>query len=58
MNYSSFNQKRKNGQKLIHNSLEWKLRNLVRKHDLSQTSEILSFMNKEKQIYKLNMPLQ
>ena len=58
MNCSWFNQKRKNGQKLIHNSLEWKLRNLVRKHDLSQTPEILSFMNKEKQIYKLNMLLQ
>ena len=55
MNYSWFNQQRENGQKLIQNSLEWKLRNVARKNDLSQTPEILSFINKEKQIHKLNI---
>ena len=55
MNYSWFNQRRENGQKLMQNSLEWKLRNLARKNDFSQTPEILSFMIKEKQIYKLNI---
>ena len=39
----------------MQNSLEWKLRNLARKNDFSQTPEILSFMIKEKQIYKLNI---
>ena len=58
MNYSWFNQQRENGQKLIQNSLEWKLRNVARKNDLSQTPEILSFMNKEKHIHKLNIPSQ
>ena len=55
MNYSWFSQRRENGQKLMQNSLEWKLRNLARKNDFSQTPEILSFMIKEKQIYKLNI---
>ena len=58
MNYFWFNQQRENGQKLIQNSLECKLRNVARKNDLSQTPEILSFMNKEKQIHKLNIPSQ
>ena len=58
MNYSWFNQQRKNGQKLVQNSLVWKLRNIINKNDLSQTSEILRFMNKEKQIHKLNIPSQ
>ena len=58
MNYSWFNQQRKNGQKLVQNSLVWKLRNMINKNDLSQTSEILRFMNKEKQIHKLNIPSQ
>ena len=48
MNYSWFNQQRKNGQKLIQNSLVWKLRNVKHKKDLSQTPKILSFMNKKK----------
>ena len=52
MNYSWFNQQSKNGQKLIQNALEWKRRNVVR----SQTPKTISFMNKEKQIYKLNIP--
>ena len=47
MNYSWLNQQRENGQKLIQNFLEWKLRNVVSKNDLSQTSEILSFMNRK-----------
>ena len=42
----------------VQNSLEWKLRNVINKNDLSQTSEILRFMNKEKQIHKLNIPSQ
>ena len=58
MNYSWFNQQGENGQKLIQNALEWKLRNVVRKNDLSQTPKTLSFMNKEKQIHKLNIPSQ
>ena len=58
MNYYWFNQQRENGQKLIRNALEWKLRNVVRKYDLSQTPKTLSFMNKEKQIHKLNIPSQ
>ena len=58
MNYYWFNQQRENGQKLIQNALEWKLRNVVRKYDLSQTPKTLSFMNKEKQIHKLNIPSQ
>ena len=58
MNYSWFNQQRKNGQQLVQNSLVWKLRNIINKNDLSQTSEILRFMNKEKQIHKLNIPSQ
>ena len=58
MNYYWFNQQRENGQKLIQNALEWKLRNVVRKYDLSQTPKTLSFMNKEKQIHKLNKPSQ
>ena len=53
MNYSWFNQQRENGQKLIQNSLEWKLRNVVRKNDLSQTPEILSFMNKKNKFINL-----
>ena len=44
--------------KLIQNSIEWKLRNVARKNYLNQTPEILSFMNKEKQIHKLNIPSQ
>ena len=47
MNYSWLNQQRENGQKLIQNSLKQKLRNVVPKNDLSQTSEILSFMNRK-----------
>ena len=47
MNYSWLNQQRENGQKLIQNSLEQKLRNVVPQNDLSQTSEILSFMNRK-----------
>ena len=58
MNYYWFNQQRKNGQKLIENSLEWKLRDVKHKKDLSQTPKILSFMNKEKIIHKLNIPSQ
>ena len=53
MNYSWFNQQGENGQKLIQNALEWKLRNVVRKMILAK-----SFMNKEKQIHKLNIPSQ
>ena len=56
MNYSWFNQQTENGQKLIQNFLEWKLRNVARENDLSQTPEILSFINKEKQIHKHNKP--
>ena len=56
MNYYWFNQQRENGQKLIQNALEWKLRNAGRKNDLSQTPKTLSFMNEEKQIHKLNIP--
>ena len=58
MNYSWFNRQRENGPKLIQNSLEWKLRNVARKNDLSHTPEFLTFMNKEKQIHKLNVPSQ
>ena len=58
MNYSWFNQQRKNGQKLIQNSLEWKLQNVKHKKGLSQTPKILGFMNKEKIIHKLNIPSQ
>ena len=58
MNYYWFNQQRKNGQKLIENSLEWKLRHVKHKKDLSQTPKILGFMNKEKIIHKLNIPSQ
>ena len=32
--------------------------NVVRKNDLSQTPKTLSFMNKKKQIHKLNIPSQ
>ena len=58
MNYSWFNRQRENGPKLIQNSLEWKLRNVARKNDLSHTPEFLTFMNKEKQFHKLNVPSQ
>ena len=58
MNYYWFDQQRENGQKLIQNALESKHRNVVRKNDLSQTPKTLSFMNKEKQIHKLNIPSQ
>ena len=58
MNYYWFNQQRKNGQKLIENSLEWKLRDVKHEKDLSQTPKILGFMNKEKIIHKLNIPSQ
>ena len=58
MNYYWFNEQRENGQKLIQNALEWKHRNVVCKNDLSQTPKTLSFMNKEKQIHKLNIPSQ
>ena len=40
MNYSWCNQQRKNGQKLIQISLEWKLRNVVRQMILA---ELLKF---------------
>ena len=36
MNYSWFNQQGENGQKLIQNALEWKLRNVVRKMILAK----------------------
>ena len=42
----------------VQNSIEWKLRNVASKNDLSQTPEILSFMSAEKQIHKLNIPSQ
>ena len=58
MNYYWFNEQRENGQKLIQNALEWKHRKVVCKNDLSQTPKTLSFMNKEKQIHKLNIPSQ
>ena len=56
--YSHHFQQRENVQKLIQNSLEWKLRNVASKNDVSQTPEILSFMSTEKQIHKLNIPSQ
>ena len=53
VNYSWFTQQKENGRKLIEKALEWKLRNVVRKMILAK-----SFMNKEKQIHKLNIPSQ
>ena len=58
MNYYWFNQQRKNGQKLIENSLEWKLRDVKHEKDLSQTPKILGFMNKEKTQYTFTINRQ